>query len=74
MRLWRVKAYLVLAVMAFVMAIQARGAELMSKVKVGDPAPDFMLFDQNGQQVKLSDFRGKKNIVLAFYVKAFTAD
>ena len=41
-------------------------------LKVGDAAPDFTLPDQNRKQVKLSDFRGKKNVVLAFYVLAFT--
>jgi peroxiredoxin len=40
--------------------------------KVGDRAPDFELTDQNGLSVKLSEFRGKKNVVLAFYIKAFT--
>ena len=42
------------------------------KIKVGDTAPDFKLRDQTGKEVKLSDFRGKKNVVLAFYVFAFT--
>lgn len=41
-------------------------------LKVGDVAPDFTLPDTKGQPVKLSDFRGKKNVVLAFYVLAFT--
>jgi peroxiredoxin len=41
-------------------------------LKVGDPAPDFTLIDTNRQQVKLSDFKGKKSVVLAFYVLAFT--
>ena len=41
-------------------------------LKVGDKAPDFSLPDQTGKQVKLSDFLGKKNVVLAFYVLAFT--
>lgn len=41
-------------------------------LKVGDRAPDFTLNDTEGQPVKLSDFRGKKNVVLAFYVLAFT--
>jgi len=43
--------------------------------KVGDMAPDFTLKYSDGkglQEVKLSDFRGKKNVVLAFYVFAFT--
>ena len=39
---------------------------------VGDKAPDFSLPDQNNKQIKLSDFLGKKNVVLAFYVLAFT--
>ena len=41
-------------------------------LKVGDPAPDFVLTDTEGQTVRLSDFRGKRNVVLAFYVLAFT--
>jgi cytochrome oxidase Cu insertion factor (SCO1/SenC/PrrC family) len=41
-------------------------------LKVGDVASDFTLNDTNGTPVKLSDFRGKKNVVLAFYVMAFT--
>ena len=54
-------------------AQQAQQAQpLMTKVKVGDPAPDFTLPDQNNKQVKLSDFKGQKNVVLAFYVLAFT--
>ncbi len=43
-----------------------------TKLKVGDVAPDFTLSDTEGNKVKLSDFRGKKNVVLAFYVLAFT--
>lgn len=43
-----------------------------TQLKVGDTAPDFTLTDTEGQPVKLSDFRGKKNVVLAFYVLAFT--
>jgi peroxiredoxin len=41
-------------------------------LKVGDKAPDFTLTDTTGQPVRLGDFRGKKNVVLAFYVLAFT--
>jgi hypothetical protein len=43
--------------------------------KVGDMAPDFTLkyFDGTTRKdVKLSDYRGKKNVVLAFFVFAFT--
>jgi peroxiredoxin Q/BCP len=42
-------------------------------LKVGDVAPDFALPDQNGATIKLSDYRGKKSVVLAFYIKAFTS-
>ena len=41
-------------------------------LKVGDKAPEFTLTDTTGKEVKLSEFRGKKNVVLAFYVLAFT--
>jgi cytochrome oxidase Cu insertion factor (SCO1/SenC/PrrC family) len=43
-----------------------------TQLKVGDQAPDFELTDTEGQKVRLSDYRGKKNVVLAFYVLAFT--
>jgi cytochrome oxidase Cu insertion factor (SCO1/SenC/PrrC family) len=43
-----------------------------TKLKVGDAAPDFELNDTAGKKVKLSDFKGKKSVVLAFYVLAFT--
>jgi len=42
------------------------------KIKVGDTAPDFTLQDQNGNKVSLHDFKGKKNVALAFYIFAFT--
>ena len=41
-------------------------------VKVGDLAPDFTLMDTKGKPVSLHDFRGKKNVALAFYIFAFT--
>ena len=41
-------------------------------LKVGDPAPDFSLRATDGKTYKLSDFKGKKNVVLAIYVLAFT--
>lgn len=41
-------------------------------LKVGQPAPDFTLTDTEGKQVNLHDFKGRQNVVLAFYVLAFT--
>ncbi len=40
--------------------------------KVGNKAPAFSLKDQNGDTVKLADFKGKKNVLLYFYPKAKT--
>ena len=48
--------------------LRARAADL----KAGDRAPDFTLPDQDGNPVRLSSFQGKKSVVLAFYVLAFT--
>ena len=57
-------------------ALSAQGKKEGSGMpKVGDVAPDFTLkyFDGNDlKDVKLSDYRGKKNVVLAFYIFAFT--
>ncbi|SEC87635.1 Peroxiredoxin [Nocardioides exalbidus] len=39
---------------------------------IGDEAPDFTLRDQFGQDVTLSDFRGRKAVVLMFFPFAFT--
>jgi cytochrome oxidase Cu insertion factor (SCO1/SenC/PrrC family) len=41
-------------------------------LKAGDMAPDFTLLDNHWNPIHLSDFRGKKNVVLAFYVLAFS--
>jgi mycoredoxin-dependent peroxiredoxin len=41
-------------------------------VEVGDQAPDFELKDQHGTPVKLSGFRGEKDVVLVFYPLAFS--
>lgn len=45
------------------------------KINVGDQAPDFTLLHYDGKETKavsLSDFRGKKNVIVAFFVFAFT--
>ncbi len=41
-------------------------------LKEGKKAPDFTALDQNGSKVKLSSFKGKKNVVLYFYPKDMT--
>ncbi len=51
---------------------QATPKPPQTSLKVGDAAPEFVLNDTEGKTVKLSDFKGKKSVVLAFYVLAFT--
>jgi cytochrome oxidase Cu insertion factor (SCO1/SenC/PrrC family) len=54
---------------------QTKQSERNSMPKVGDMAPDFKLnyFDgTNSKDVSLSQYRGKKNVVLAFFIFAFT--
>lgn len=51
---------------------QAAPAPPPTHLKVGMPAPDFTLNDTAGKPVKLSDYKGNKSVVLAFYVLAFT--
>jgi AhpC/TSA family len=53
----------------------AKEAKPALKLKVGDVAPDFTLKTMNSDGLKdisLHDYRGKKSVVLAFYVFAFT--
>jgi peroxiredoxin len=38
----------------------------MPKVEMNTPAPDFSLTDYQGNPVRLSDFRGKSNVLLVF--------
>lgn len=41
-------------------------------IEIGKPAPDFELMATDGKIKKLSSFKGKKNVLLAFYPKAGT--
>jgi len=69
----RRKVFGLSVLLAFVAAALAQQPTApRTQLKVGDIAPDFTLTDNNHNQVKLSDFKGRKNVVLAFYVLAFT--
>ena len=66
---------LICVVLLAVLSVVALGQQTppsKTHLKVGDPAPDFTLRATDGKAYKLSDFRGKKNVVLAIYVLAFT--
>jgi peroxiredoxin Q/BCP len=47
-------------------------ASLRAMPQMGDPAPEFQGTDQNTNTVKLTDYAGKKNVLLYFYPKDFT--
>jgi peroxiredoxin Q/BCP len=53
----------------FAASVVAQTVEL----KVDDPAPDFALAASDGNTYRLSDFKGKKAVVLAWFPKAFTS-
>jgi peroxiredoxin len=57
---------------AFAEAQDQQPVVARTNLKVGDVAPDFTLLSDKWTPVKLSDFRGKKTVILAFYVLAFT--
>jgi AhpC/TSA family len=68
----------ILLLLSAAAALAQQSAGPRTNLKVGDPAPDFTLpstitgADGKTMRYKLSDFKGKKNVVLAFYVLAFT--
>jgi hypothetical protein len=72
------KAWLLPALLLFAFApalAQQKTAKPPLKLKVGDTAPDFTLKYFDGTDLKdisLRQFRGKKNVALAFFVFAFT--
>jgi peroxiredoxin len=66
-----IRALAACSLFAAVLAAQ-QTAPPKTTLKVGDEAPDFTLPDSSRKPVKLSDFRGKKVVVLAFFPAAFS--
>lgn len=60
-----VMATLLLSVLVLLIPMSVRA------VNVGDKAPDFLAFDTVGESTRLSDFQGKKNVLMFFFVRAF---
>jgi cytochrome oxidase Cu insertion factor (SCO1/SenC/PrrC family) len=61
------KLSLIFLIFGFLVSCASTGPSPELSPKVGKNAPDFSLLDVSGNQVKLSDFKGKKNVVLIFY-------
>ena len=60
-----VMATLLLSVLVLLIPMSVRAAN------VGDKAPDFLAFDTVGESTRLSDYQGKKNVLMFFFVRAF---
>jgi peroxiredoxin Q/BCP len=62
------KIGLILLVCAFLVSCASTAQSPGPSIKEGDAAPDFSIVDVSGNEVRLSDFKGKKNVVLFFYL------
>lgn len=69
----RLSSILALATLAVPAAAQAADSPPAAELKVGDMAPDFKLPASDGKTYRLSDFKGKRAVVLAWFPKAFTS-
>lgn len=65
--LWRLLALAGLGV-----ALSGGKSNAEDELKAGDRAPDFSLVGSDGKTYKLSEFKGKRAVVLAWFPKAFT--
>ena len=65
----RASFWTVLLTLFLVLAVQ----NIASGIEVGQKAPDFSLMSTTGKPIRLSEFFGKKHVVLEFYVADFAA-
>ena len=63
------KIGLILGVFALLVYCASDGQSQEVSPKLGDNAPDFSLVDDSGKEIRLGDFKGKKNVVLVFYAQ-----
>jgi AhpC/TSA family protein len=60
-----VSATILISLLTWLMPMAAKA------LNVGDKAPDFLAFSTVGESVRLSDYQGKKNVLIFFFVRAF---
>jgi hypothetical protein len=58
-------APILLSILALLIPMSAKA------LNIGDKAPDFLAFSTVGETVRLSDYQGKKNVIMFFFVRAF---
>ena len=68
-RFWITRMGLVVVVLSLGLGIMPG---LAKAVEVGDKAPDFLLHSTMGETLRLSDYEGKKHVMLFFFLAAFT--
>jgi peroxiredoxin len=61
------KIGLILFVCALFVNCASTAQSPVSSSNVGDFAPDFSIVDVSGNEIRLSDFKGEKNVILVFY-------
>ena len=66
------KVIFAMVAMLFGLAASTSRADDPKPLKVGDDAPDFKLIGSDGKHYKLSDFKGKSAVLIAWYPKALT--
>ena len=64
--------HVVLALGAAALGLVSCASRGQAELKPGDLAPDFVLEGSDGKPWRLSDFRGKQAVVIAWFPKAFT--
>jgi hypothetical protein len=58
-------ATILISILVWLMPMAAKA------LNVGDKAPDFLAFSTVGESIRLSDYQGKKNVLMFFFVRAF---